>query len=87
MEFNILDENNKFKLGNVITTFSLSNNDREFILFTVGDYDGNEDDLCVAYLNRNNEGYDYIESIEDEKVLKNCMEEVKNIMKDIFNKE
>ena len=87
MEFNILDENNKFKLGNVITTFSLPNNDRRFVLFTVGDYDGTEDDLCVAYLNRDNEGYDYIESIEDETVLKAAMEEVKNIMKDIFNKE
>lgn len=87
MEFNILDENNKFKLGNVITTFSLPNYDREFVLFTVGDYDGSEDDLCVAYLNRNNEGYDYIESIENENDLKSAMESVKDIMKDIFNKE
>ena len=87
MEFNILDKNNKFKLGNIITTFNLPNNDKEFILFTVGDYDGTEDNLCVAYLNRNSEEYDYIESIEDERVLKDAMEAGKDILKNIFDKE
>ena len=87
MEFNILDKNNKFKLGNIITTFNLPNNDKEFILFTVGDYDGTEDNLCVAYLNRNSEEYDYIESIEDERVLKDAMEAGKDILKKIIDKE
>ena len=42
MEFNIIDENNKFKLGNIISIFKLPNYDKEFVLFSISDFDVDE---------------------------------------------
>ena len=85
MEFNIINENNEFKLGNIISIFKLPDNEREFALFSVEDFDGDESDLHVAYLNKDNEGYDYIEEISDESTLKQAMEVVKDMMGVINN--
>ena len=52
MEFNILNEKNEFKLGTIITVFSLPNTPKEIVLFSVGDYDSSYSScLDVAYLN------------------------------------
>lgn len=85
MEFNIINENNEFKLGDIITIFKLPDSDREIALFSVSDFEGEDASLNVAYLNTDSEGYDYIEEIEDEKVLKNAMEVVKDMMGVISN--
>lgn len=85
MEFNIIDENNEFKLGDIITIFKLPDSEREIALFSMSDFDGDASSLNVAYLNTDNEGYDYIEEIEDETVLKNAMEVVKDMMGVINN--
>lgn len=85
MEFNIINENNEFKLGNVISIFKLPDNEREFVLFSVEDFDGDESDLHVAYLNKDSEGYDYIEEIKNENTLKQAMEVVKDMMGVINN--
>lgn len=85
MEFNIIDENNEFKLGDIITIFKLPDSEREIALFSMSDFDGDDSSLNVAYLNTDNEGYDYIEEIEDETVLKNAMEVVKDMMGVINN--
>mgnify|MGYP003319395078 CR=1 FL=1 len=83
MEFNVIDENNKFKIGNIITIFKLPNYKEEFALFSVSDYEEDEASLHVAYLIKDNNGYDYIEEITDSKVLKDTTEAVKEIMKNI----
>lgn len=85
MEFNIINEKNEFKLGDIISIFKLPNDDREIALFSVSDWDGDAASLNVAYLKTDNEGYDYIEEIEDEKVLKNAIEVVKDMMGVINN--
>jgi len=85
MEFNIINENNEFKLGNIISIFKLPENEKEFALFSIEDYDGDESDLHVAYLNKDSEGYDYIEEINDEKVLKKAIEAVKDMIGVINN--
>ena len=74
MEFNIIDEKNEFKLGDIISIFKLPDDDREIALFSVSDFDGDESSLNVAYIKTDREGYDYIEEIEDEKILKKAME-------------
>ena len=63
MEFNILNEKNEFKLGTIITVFSLPNTPKE-----------------VAYLNKDKDGYNYIEEIDDDKVLKEAMKVVKKVI-------
>ena len=35
MEFNVIDENNKFKMGNIISIFKLPNYNEEFVLFSI----------------------------------------------------
>ncbi len=85
MEFNIIDEKNEFKLGNIISIFKLPDDDREIVLFSVSDFDGDESSLNVAYIKTDREGYDYIEEIEDEKILKKAMEIVQDMMGVINN--
>ena len=85
MEFNIINENNEFKLGDIISIFKLPNDDREIALFSVSDFDGDNSSLNVAYIRTDNEGYDYIEEIEDEKVLKKAMEAVQDMIGVINN--
>lgn len=85
MEFNIINENNEFKLGNIISIFKLPNDDREIALFSISDFDGDDSSLNVAYIKTDNEGYDYIEEIEDEKTLKKAMEVVQDMMGVINN--
>ena len=81
MEFNILNEKSEFKLGTIISIFSLPNAPKEIVLFSVGDYDGSDTaNLEVAYLNKDRDGYDYVEEIEDDKVLKEAMEVVKKVI-------
>lgn len=85
MEFNIVNENNEFKLGEIISIFKLPNDEREIALFSISDWDGDDSSLNVAYLKTDREGYDHIEEIEDENVLKEAMEVVKDMMGVINN--
>lgn len=85
MEFNIINENNEFKLGDIISIFKLPNDEREIALFSISDFDGDASSLNVAYIKTDNEGYDYIEEIEDEKTLKKAMEVVQDMMGVINN--
>ena len=85
MEFNIINENNEFKLGEIISIFKLPNDEREIALFSISDWDGDDSSLNVAYLKTDREGYDHIEEIEDENVLKEAMEVVKDMMGVINN--
>ena len=81
MEFNVIDENNKFKIGNVISIFKLPDYDDQFVLFSVSDFDEDDSSLQVAYLRKDREGYDYIDEIEDPNVLKTTGEAVKEMIK------
>ena len=85
MEFNIIDEKNEFKLGDIISIFKIPDDDREIALFSVSVFDGDESSLNVAYIKTDREGYDYIEEIEDEKILKKAMEIVQDMMGVINN--
>ena len=82
VKFNfILNEKNEFKLGTIITVFSLPNTPKEIVLFSVGDYDSSDTaSLEVAYLNKDKDGYNYIEEIDDDKVLKEAMKVVKKVI-------
>ena len=85
MEFNIINENNEFKLGEIVSIFKLPNDEREIALFSVSDWDGDDSSLNVAYLETDREGYDHIEEIEDENILKEAMDVVKDMMGVINN--
>lgn len=81
MNFDILNENNEFKLGTIITVFTFPNIKKEIALFSIEGYDRKDmAGLQVAYLNKDKDGYDYIEEIDDDKVLKEAMKVVKRII-------
>ena len=85
MEFNAINENNEFKLGNIISVFKLPDIDREFALFSLEDYSTDIANLHVAYLNKDTDGYDYITEIDDDKIYKKVMVVVKDMMEVINN--
>ena len=74
MEFNAINENNEFKLGNIISVFKLPDIDREFALFSLEDYDTDIANLHV-----------YITEIDDDKIYKKVMVVVKDMMEVINN--
>ena len=85
MEFNIINEKNEFKLGDIISIFKLPDDDIEIALFSISNFDDDDTSLNVAYIKTDNEGYDYIEEIEDEDIQKKAMEVVKDMMGVINN--
>lgn len=80
MEFNAINKNNEFKLGNIITIFKIPESDKEIALFSLEDYDKDIANLYVAYLNKDDEGYDYITEIDNDKIYKKAMLVVKDMM-------
>lgn len=87
MEFNIINEESKFKLGNILSVFKIPESEKEIVLFSLeGFEDNDESNLQVAYINTDSNGYDYIEEINDDKILKKAMLAVKDIM-EVMNNE
>ena len=86
MEFNIVNEKNEFKLGNILSIFKLDGSDREIALFTISAFDNDDDSLNIAYINKDKDGYDYLEEIDDKKVFNAAMAVVKDMVS-IMNKK
>ncbi len=86
MEFDIVNEKNEFKLGNILSIFKLDNSDREIAVFTISAFDRDDDSLNIAYINKDKDGYDYLEEIEDKNVFNEAMLVVKDMMKTINKK-
>ncbi len=84
-EFTIINEDNEFKKGKVISVFNISNSNREIVLFSSEDFDSENANLQIAYLNIDADGYNYISQIDDEKVLKEAMYIVKDMIEVINN--
>lgn len=81
MDFNVVNENSKFKLGNILSVFTIPESNKNIVLFSLEDYsETDENSLHVAYLNTDINGYDYISEIEDEKILKKAMLVVKDLL-------
>ena len=86
MEFDIVNEKNEFKLGNILSIFKPDNSDREIAVFTISAFDRDDDSLNIAYINKDKDGYDYLEEIEDKNVFNEAMLVVKDMMKTINKK-
>lgn len=78
--FNAIDENNTFKLGEIISVFKINNGDKEYALFSISNFDDDASSLQVGYLKKDSDGYDYLDAIEDEKELKKVTEVVKDMI-------
>lgn len=81
MEFNVIDESNSFKIGNILSIFKLPNYNEEFAVFSVSDYEEDEASINVAYLIKGPDGYDYIDEIRDPDVLRDATEAAMEMIK------
>lgn len=79
--FDVINEKNELKLGNIITVFKLPDISKEFILFSIEGIGDDKSSLEVAYLNEDRDGNNYISEIDDDNILKKAMEVVKDIVK------
>ena len=86
MEFDIVNEQSEFKLGNILSIFKLDGSDREIALFTISAFDKDDDSLNIAYINKDKDGYDYLEEIEDKNVFNKAILVVKDMMSMINKK-
>ena len=81
MESNVINEDSNFKLGKILSVFKIPESEKDIVLFSLEDFNDNDDaSLQVAYLNTDNNGYDYITEIENEKILKKAMKVVKDMI-------
>ena len=80
MEFDIVNEKNEFKLGNILSIFKVPGCDKEIVLFSVSTFDGEDNTLSIAYLSKDNDGNDYIEEIDNKDIFKRAMLVVKDIV-------
>lgn len=81
MEFNVINENSNFKLGNILSVFTIPESEKEIVLFSIEDFDNtDEGSLHIAYLNTDSSGYDYISEIKDEEIEKKAMLVVKDLI-------
>lgn len=81
MEFNVINEDSNFKLGKILSVFKIPESEKDIVLFSLEDFNDNDGaSLQVAYLNTDNNGYDYITEIENEKILKKAMKVVKDMI-------
>lgn len=81
MEFNVINEDSNFKLGKILSVFKIPESEKDIVLFSLEGFNDNDDaSLQVAYLNTDNNGYDYITEIENEKILKKAMKVVKDMI-------
>ena len=58
MDFNIVNENNEFKLGHILTVFMLPGSDKRIAVFTISAFDKNDHSLNVAYVSKDKDGYE-----------------------------
>ena len=69
-------------MGSAISVFKLPNDERKILLFSVEELDDSDDaSLQVAYLNTDEEGYDYLVPIDNSDTFKKAMMVVKDIMR------
>ncbi len=81
MEFNVVNENSNFKLGNILSVFKIPESEKEIVLFSLEDFEStDEGSLHIAYLNTDINGYDYISEIEDENIEKKAMLVAKDLI-------
>ena len=87
MNFNVINENKEFKLGHILTIFMHPDTNKRVAVFTVSAFDRDDDSLNVAYLNKDKEGYDYLEEISDDEEYNTAVKVVHDILKTINTKD
>lgn len=74
ISFNVLNERYLFKNAEILCVIENDTNCDRYLLYAVNDYEEDDYNFMISYLRTDNEGYDYLEVIEDNdefEILKN----------------
>lgn len=80
-KFTVINENYEFKDGEVLLIFKMDNSDKEYVLYALDNNNGVNCNLIIAYLTKDEKGYDVLKDIENMEERKKVIEIIKDIIK------
>ena len=69
LKFNVLNENYLFKNAIGLSVIVSNDTDDKFLLYAINDYENNDYNFMISYLRKDDDGFDYIEPINDLEVV------------------
>ena len=69
MTFNILNEKYLFKNAVILSVVTCDVSEDKFLLYAVNDYEDNDYNFMISYLRIDDDGYNYLENINDDDVI------------------
>ena len=75
----VVNEKYEFKDIDLILTFKLENNTREYVLYSINN--GENVNICVSYINKTEDGHDELKDILDANEKKLVIDALKRILK------
>lgn len=79
--FTVINENYEFKDGEVLLVFKIDNSDKEYVLYALDDNNGVDCSLIIAYITKDEKGYDVLKDIDNIEERKKVIEVIKDIIK------
>ena len=80
-KFTVINENYEFKDGEVLLIFTINGIDKEYVLYSLDNNNEVNCSLIVAYIEKDEKGYDILKDIDDLEERKQVIEIVKDIIK------
>lgn len=65
LSFNVLTENYVFKNAIGLSVIICEDTHDKFLLYVINDYEHNDYKFMISYLRRDQDGFDYLEPIDD----------------------
>lgn len=80
-KFTVINENYEFKDGEVLLVFKIGNEGKEYVLYSLDNNNGVNCSLVIAYLTKDERGYDILKDIDNVEERKKVIEVIKDIIK------
>ena len=65
LKFNVLNENYLFKNAIALSVIVSDDTDDKFLLYAINDYEDNDYNFMISYLRKDDDGFDFLEPIND----------------------
>ena len=69
LKFNVLNENYLFKNAIGLSVIVSNDTDDKFLLYAINDYEDNDYNFMISYLRKDEDGFDYLESVDDLEIV------------------
>lgn len=69
LNFNVLNEKYLFKNAVGLSVIISDDTDDKFLLYAINDYEDNDYNFMISYLRKDQDGFDYLEPINDLEVV------------------